>query len=298
MTVAHGRTRALFIAPLVVLALLVLGGPTASRAGAEPASGAVEVAGTPPGSVEVTTPEVAQKGAVGFCVHNFRVETGGSSVGQQFMVKFDDFGAYGIGPFTPDAAGDLCATVSTDPAAHEGEKGGAKDKIPTDLCSPGKEHWLRFLSGSWAQGGTPRSLTAKFRMTGTCESTSAPTPGGGTTATETTVAAASLKLLDHKLALQGRSVALRIQAGAAGASGRVVLRAAHKVPVAGPGSPRAKAVLARGGYRVAGGKTKTLRINLTVAGRRILADRDRLAARLLLRPAAGEAQSWPVLLAR
>ena len=256
-----------------------------AAAWAVPPGGGDQIPGTPPGSVEVTTPEVPQRGDVGFCVRGFRVENGSERVGQQFMVKFDDHGAYGIGPFTPDVNGELCATVSTDPADHQGAKGGAADKIPSDLCDPAKAHWLRFLSGEWAQNGSPRSLSAEFRVTGACEPAGGGPgggePGGGTPPPAAQVA---VRLRSHRLALGARRVTLRLSATGGTARGTIALRSAHRVVV---GKRKRRVTLARGPFSVAPGSNRAVRVGLTRTGRRVLRGRRSLLARVTVRPAGG-----------
>jgi hypothetical protein len=261
-----------------------------------PPGGVEDQPGTPPGSVTITTPDVPQKGKVGFCVQQFRVDTAGGPVGQQFMVKLDDFGSYGIGPFTPDATGSLCAEVSTDPADYQGAKGGAADKLPADLCDPGKEHWLRFLSGSWAHpDASQRSIAKGFRVTGSCIGTPPPTtaPGGGTPTTTApggtpttpaggSSAAAVPRVRSTTLVVRGRTIAAVLQGTGAFSRGSLVLRT--RGPVRLGRTPPARRMLAKGSYQAAAGDRVTVRLTLTREGTSVLRTRPRLAGELAVTP--------------
>jgi hypothetical protein len=298
----------------IALAAAALGTTAALAAAgagvALPPAGTADDPGTPAGSMTITTPAVAQKGDVGFCVANIRVDTSGGPVAQPFMVKFDDHGSYGIGPFTPDADGSLCATVSTDPARYATAKGGAADKIPADLCDPTKEHWLRLLSGSWAHpDASQRSIAQTFTVTGRCGdvagggTTTTPggggtttTPGGGTTTTPgtgapttggtPTTAAAPFTLRSAALATDARRVTLKVRGGTAFARGTLVLRTRAKVAL-GRSAP-ARRTLARGGFQVAARDAVTVRLTLTAAARSLLRTRATVAATLAVTPAGAK----------
>lgn len=283
---------------LLALAAVALAG--SAVAWAVPPGGVADTPGTPPGSVAITTPEVSQKGKVGFCVQGFRVDlAAGGSVGQQFMVKFDDFGNSGIGPFTPNAAGELCAEVSTDPADH-GSK--ASDRIPADLCDPSKEHWLRLLSGPWAYNkngdvASLRSLSATFRVTGICgDATTTPDAGATPTATPTPAATTSASLVSRKLTVTGGTrVTVKLRGGSAAQRVRVVLRTASKVRV---GTKRRVVTLASASYQLGKDTRRTVRPKLTSAGRALLRARRTLAGRLTLQPTGAQATRAAVTLRR
>lgn len=309
------------VAALLVLTALAALVPAA--ASALPPGGVDETPGTPPGSVEITTPVVPQKGKVGFCVHGFRVDLkAGGSVGQQFMIKFDDFGSYGIGPYTPDANGDLCATVSANPADHTGEKGGAVDKIGPELCDPGKEHWLRFLSGSWAYNkngdeASLRSLHAEFRFSGNCgDPPPSESPGGGppattpettspgptkpgTTSPGTTPAAVTPvpRLASPGLRAGARRLTITFRPVAARTTVAIALRTAAKVRL---GDHRRLVTLVRPVRRTlaAGTKRRTVTLRLTGGARALLRTHAKLAARLTLTPDHGKAGRVAVTLRR
>jgi hypothetical protein len=160
-------------------------------AGALPPDGAADTPGTPAGTLEVTNAAGLREGKVQFCVRGFRVESGGSSVPQQFMVKFDDHGSNGIGPFQPDASGTWCGEIATDRAAYAMK---VDDKIPADLCDASKQHWLRVLSGSWAApGATSRSMGRDFAIDATCGTggKAAPPTAGTVVGTDAGVGAAA-----------------------------------------------------------------------------------------------------------
>ena len=130
-----------------------------------PPGGAVDKPGTPPGTLEITNATGLREGKVQFCVRSFVTKDGGAP--QQFMVKLDDFGSNGIGPFQPDASGTFCGEIATDRAAYA-SSASADDKLPADLCAPGN-HWLRVLSGPWAHpDATERSLAKDVVVDATC----------------------------------------------------------------------------------------------------------------------------------
>jgi hypothetical protein len=160
---------------VLVLGAAVLAWPCA--AGALPPGGAADTPGTPAGSVEITNPAGLREGKVQFCVRGFVTRTGAAP--QQFMVKFDDYGSKGIGPFQPDATGTYCGEVATDRAAYA-SAASADDKLPAELCRGG-QHWLRILSGSWSHpDATERSLAKDFASDATCGTggkAAAPSPG-------------------------------------------------------------------------------------------------------------------------
>jgi hypothetical protein len=158
------------------LALAGLGGLAATlatgavlwpgAAGALPPGGAVDRPGTPAGSLEITNTAGLREGKVQFCVRGFVTKDGAAP--QQFQVKFDDFGSKGIGQFQPDATGTYCGEIATDRAAY-GSAASADDKIPADLCTPGTQHWLRVLSGTWAHpNASERSIARDFTTDATC----------------------------------------------------------------------------------------------------------------------------------
>lgn len=160
---------------LLVLAGAVLAWPCA--AGALPPGGAADTPGTPAGSIEIVNPAGLREGKLQFCVRGFVTKTGAAP--QQFMVKFDDHGSKGIGPFQPDATGSYCGEVATDRAAYA-SAASADDKLPAELCKGG-QHWLRVLSGSWAHpDASERSLAKDFATDATCGTggkAAAPSPG-------------------------------------------------------------------------------------------------------------------------
>lgn len=167
-------------------------------AGALPPGGAVDRPGTPAGTLEITNASGLREGKVQFCVRGFVTKDGAAP--QQFQVKFDDFGSKGIGQFQPDASGTYCGEIATDRAAYA-TAASADDKLPADLCTPGTQHWLRVLSGTWAHPeGTERSIARDFTSDATCgtggkaaapsvgtvvgsDTGVAPPPAGGTTTT-------------------------------------------------------------------------------------------------------------------
>jgi hypothetical protein len=275
----------------------------AAAGAALPPGGTDDQPGTPAGSLAVTTPDVAQKGAVGFCVENIRVDSSSGHVAQPFVLKFDDHGSSGIGPFTPDADGHLCASASTDPAAYATAKGGSADKIPPDLCDPTKEHWLRLLSGGWAaENASQRSLAATFRVTGACgdgaggggttttptTTATTPAPGPGdttTTPTTTTKPSVDVRLRSVKLAVSGRSLVVKLRGGRAFTRGTLLVTSRSRLRVGRSGATRR--ALAKGSFQLAAGDTVALRLPLTADGRSLLKNRRTLAASLAV--AAGGA---------
>jgi hypothetical protein len=154
--------------PRATGAVLVLGAAVLAwpcSAGALPPGGAADTPGTPAGSVEIVNPAGLREGKVQFCVRGFVTRTGAAP--QQFMVKFDDYGSKGIGPFQPDATGTYCGEIATDRAAYA-SAASADDKLPAELCQGG-QHWLRILSGSWSHpDATERSLAKDFATDATC----------------------------------------------------------------------------------------------------------------------------------
>jgi hypothetical protein len=174
---------------VLVLGTAVLAWPCS--AGALPPGGAADSPGTPAGSVEIVNPAGLREGKVQFCVRGFVTKTGVAP--QQFMVKFDDYGSKGIGPFQPDATGTYCGEIATDRAAYA-SAASADDKLPAELCQGG-QHWLRILSGSWSHpDATERSLAKDFASDATCGTggkAAAPSAGvviGGDTGVGTTPA--------------------------------------------------------------------------------------------------------------
>jgi hypothetical protein len=289
---------------LVLTAALAAGASLALAAAgmALPPGGTDDEPGTPPGSLTVTTPDVPQKGAVGFCVQDIRVDGAGGHVAQPFMMKFDDYGSSGIGPFTPEADGDLCATISTDPAAYTSAKGGSADKIPPDLCDPAQEHWLRLLSGAWAgDGASQRSLAAAFRVTGACgdgaggsagtpPATTTPTTGAMTTTTTAPTTTprkptVTVTARSAQLSVSGRSLVVKLVGGPAFTRGTLLVKSRARLRVGR--SAAARRTLARGSFQLAARDTVALRLALTTDARSLLRTRRTLAATLAI--AAGGA---------
>lgn len=303
---------ALIAATGVAAAVLLSSGLVA----AAPDTGAVETPGTPPGKLVITTPGGPVDGKIAFCVESIRVDTAAGPVAQSFMLKFDDFGVFGIGPYTPTASGSLCGTVSTIPADHAAGRGGAADKLPADLCDTSKPHTLRLLSGTWGapEGTTPppsqRSISSPISVAG--DSCGAAIPGGtggeqpdpggstppgtttpGTATTPTTGAPgsratpAAVTLRSATLSVRGRSVYVRVTGGKAFVKGSALLRTRDKVAMG-----RSKAVrwtLAKQTFQVAAGNAVELRLSLTPNGRKLMRTRLRLAGVLTLTPDRGGA---------
>jgi len=263
-----------------------------------PPGGVADQPGTPAGSLTITTPEVPQQGDVGFCVQNIRVDTAGGPAAQPFMLKFDDHGSNGIGPFTPAADGSLCATVSTDPADYPS---GAADKLPSDLCDPAKAHWLRLLTGAWAHpDGSQRSIAAGFTVTGACGDGGGGSGGGGGTGTGTTPATPGapatttpaatpgtaaeppVRAASATLTTSGRSVVVKLKAASSFARGSLLLRSVSRLRV-GRSAP-ARRTLARGSFQIAAGDTLALRLPLTADARSVLRTRASLAGALTIAP--------------
>jgi hypothetical protein len=143
--------------------------------------------------LEITNTAGLREGKVQFCVRGFLLKD--RSAPQLFMLKFDDFGSRGIGPFQPDASGTYCGELATDRSAFASAT-SADDKIPADLCEPGAQHWLRVLSGSWAgtpETATERSLAQDFAIDATCGTggKAAPPSPGTVVGTDTGVGTAS-----------------------------------------------------------------------------------------------------------
>jgi hypothetical protein len=130
-------------------------------------------------------------------------------------------------------------------------------EAPADIGDAARDHWLRFLagpSGTYPDNGPARSLKAAFG-----------------------VVAAPVALSATTLRVAGGRIALRLRAAAAtGARGTATLR-------------RAGVTLARGPFTLADGRTRTVHIALTAAGRRRLGAGRALAARLVLTPSSGAA---------
>ncbi len=273
--------------------------PTAT---ALPPGGVEETPGTPPGTVSIVQPDVAKQGKVGFCVRNYRVNLpGGGSVGQQFMVKFDDFGAYGIGPFRPDNNGDLCTEVSLNPADHVSARGGAADKIPAGLCDPAKEHWLRFLSGSWAynQGGvqaSSRSQAASFRVTANCGEP-APVDGTPSTPAPGTTVAPIPQVVSRTVGTNGRTLTLRFRPVTAHTVVAFGLRTRTKVRI-GKQTRIVRLVSATRVEIPADGRSHTATFRLTPAGRQVVNTRTQRAGVLTITPATGKARGIPLTVIR
>ncbi|WP_022927406.1 hypothetical protein [Patulibacter americanus] len=160
-----------------VLVLAAAGLTWPCSAGAVPPGGVADTPGTPAGSIEIVNPAGLREGKVQFCVRGFVTKSG--TAPQQFMVKFDDHGSKGIGPFQPDATGTYCGEVATDRAAYASAM-SADDKIPAGLCQGG-QHWLRILSGSWSHpDASERSLAKDYTSDATCGTggkAAAPTAG-------------------------------------------------------------------------------------------------------------------------
>ena len=275
-----------------VLALAAGGTLALAASGAAlPPGGTADQPGTPPGTLAITTPTVAPKGAVGFCVTNIRVDTSGGHVAQRFMLKFDDFGTTGIGPYAPDQDGNLCATVSTDPASYGSS---ASDKIPADLCDGSKGHRLRLLSGPWAHPeASQRSLGQAFTVTGSCGDGShggpTTTPGGGTATgghgSGSGAAATPVTVRSSRLRADGKRVVVELAGGEALARGTLLLRTRGKVRV-GRSAP-ARRTLARGSYQLAAGTKLSVRLALTADARSLLRARTSLAATLAVNVTGG-----------
>ena len=292
---------------LIVVAAIAAVAPAAALA--LPPGGVNEEPGTPPGSVSVTNPEVAKQGTVGFCVRNFRVNlAGGGSVGQQFMVKFDDFGSYGIGPFTPDNNGDLCAEVSMNPADHATAKGGAADKIPSDLCDANATHLLRFLSGSWAYNkadgvASMRSLHADFRTTATCTEpaptggSGSTTPGTGGTGGGATTIAPLPTVASRTVGTNGRTLRLTFRPVTAHTVVSFGLRTRTKVRV-GKQMRIVRLVSATRVEIPADGRSHTATFRLTPAGRQVVGARTRNSGVLVITPGSGAARGVPMTVIR
>jgi len=275
----------------------------ASTAAGLPPGGVDDTPGTPPGSVAIVQPDVPKQGTVGFCVRNYRVNLpGGGSVGQQFMIKFDDFGAYGIGPFQPDNNGDLCAEVSMNPADHATAKGGAADKIPSDLCDTAKEHHLRFLSGSWAynQGGvqaSSRSQAGIFRVTTNCTEPVAtggtPPPTGGGVG----LPAPAPKVASRTVGTNGRTLTVRFQPVTVHTVASVGLRTRVKVRI-GKQTRVVRLVSATRVEIPADGRSHTATFRLTPAGRQVVNTRALRAGVLVITPATGKSRGIPLSVIR
>lgn len=300
------------------LRLAAVGASVAATAGALvlaasgvalPPGGVADQPGTPPGSLTITTSEVPQKGDVGFCVQNIRVDTASGPAAQPFMLKFDDHGSNGIGPFTPAADGSLCATVSTDPADYAS---GAADKLPSDLCDPTKDHWLRLLTGAWAHpDGSQRSIAAGFEVTGACGDGSGGTDGGGTGTTPTTPGTTTttpaattpnasakppVRAASATFAISGRAVVVKLRASSSFARGTLLLRSVSRLRVGH--STAARRTLARGSFQIAAGDTLALRLPLTADARSVLRTRRSLAAALTIAPRDAAATTTTVTVRR
>lgn len=133
----------------------------AAGAWALPPGGAVDDPGDPPATITIVTPSVPVNGAVSFTGTGWLNQDG---TGQSVMVKFDDFGNNGIGPFTADAQGNLSGTVSLTPPANATARQRA-DYAPSDMNQANSSHWLRFLTGPWGslpRNGPPRSMRGTF----------------------------------------------------------------------------------------------------------------------------------------
>jgi hypothetical protein len=283
---------------------------------AAPETGVVDAPGTPPGVLRITSPAGPVAGKISFCVEKIRVDTAAGPVAQSFMLKFDDFGGFGIGPYTPDANGSYCGTVSTIAADYTNARGGAADKLPDDLCDAAKPHTLRLLSAGWgAPGTTPeasqRSIAQPISTGGTCGGATPGGPGGGqtgpggtTTGPATTTpggsnpgtAVASLSLRSTTASVRGRSIYVRVPGGRTFVKGTAVLRTRDKVAMG-----RSKAVrwtLAKQSFQVAAGNTVELKLALTPNGRKLMRPRLRLAGKLTLTPVSGIALTREVSVRR
>lgn len=282
----------------------------AAGASAAPPGGPVDTPGSPPGTLQITTPSGPVDGRIGFCVDAIRVDTAAGPVAQRFMLKLDDHGSYGIGPYTPTASGSLCATVSTDPADHAAARGGAADKLPADLCDASKPHTLRLLSGAWGAPGTvpeasQRSIAAPISVAGaTCgrsqprpPSPGEPVPGTPPGARPPAGApAAAVRVRSTTVVVRGRSAYLKLGGAGAFSSGTVVLRSRAAIRIGR--SPRARRTLARGAYQVAAGDAVELRLALTAQARVLLRTRRSIGATLTIAPSAGAAIARTVTVRR
>lgn len=281
-----------------------------------PPAGTDDEVGTPPGSVEVTTPEVPAKGKVGFCVRNFRVDLkNGGSVGQQFMMKFDDFGQNGIGPFTPDASGTFCGEISMNPADYAGTKGGAADAIPPGLCDTSKPHSLRFLSGPWAydkngDSASMRSFRADFRVTGSCTAPppppTGPTPGPTQPTPEQPTAPGAEdgstvvrrpKLRARVVSTNGTTLRLNFQPVSTHTKVRISLRT--RVPVKIGKRKRIVRLVSSTPVEIpADGRRHTAVFRLTPACRQIVASKAKRSGVLIFTLPSGKAQGIPLSVVR
>jgi hypothetical protein len=299
-----------------------------------PDTGVADTPGTPAGSVEITNPAGLREGKVQFCVRGFVTKTG--TAPQQFMVKFDDHGSKGIGPFQPDATGTYCGEVATDRAAYA-SAASADDKIPAGLCDGG-QHWLRILSGSWSHpDASERSMAKDYTSDATCGTggkAAAPTagsviggdagvgtapapptggtggggtgPGGGGTGSGTGsgsgpgTAAPSLSgqaaLRSRTARVDGSTVTLALRRTGAVGRGTITARSASRLRLTPTGARRVRTLVAARPYTLGGGTTQDVRVRLTATGKRLLRTRSRLTVRVTLTPSGGTATTTTVVL--
>jgi len=280
MTILTARRARALAAGVSAAALASVWVPTAGAAGTPKP----DLPGTPPATVEVTTKEVFAGTQVTFQGAGW-LSTGGQP--QQFMIKFDDHGVNGIGPYTANADGTIGGTVAMVPPASATLK-QREDYAPADLGTPGR-HWLRFLAG-W-NSSPARSLHAEFTVVAAPEAP-APDPGTGTPAAPQapeTPAGEPLtppSLASGPITRAGGRLAVRVRGGDARAGVAITIRTAGRVRLA-PGTRPRQVLLARLRTAVAPGGVRVLRPRLTAAGRRVLANGPVRARITLVRAGAG-----------
>ncbi|MEV4421452.1 hypothetical protein AB0L40_15935 [Patulibacter sp. NPDC049589] len=305
----------------------------AGTAGALPPGGAVDKPGTPAASLEITNLAGLREGKVQFCVRGSVLKDG--SAPQLFMLKFDDFGSNGIGPFQPDATGTYCGELSTDRTAFSA---AADDKIPADLCNGG-QHWLRVLSGSWAgtaATATERSLAKDFTSDATCGTggtaawptvgsiaeqyrakagvalPSTPpagtpttpggpttTPGGSTTPggpTPVPVLTGLAKIRSTTVAVSGSTATLRVRRTAAVGGGKITVRSATRLAAKGRKGKKIRTLVSAQRYALTGAVAQSLRLKLTATGRSVLRTRRSLSAVVTITPTGGKPTTTRVVL--
>lgn len=270
-----------------LLAVAALAFPAAALA--VPPTGPADNPGTPPASVATATTTVAPHGTVSFTGAGFLNADGKP---QKVYVKVDDAGTYGIGPFLAAADGSLGGSVSLDDAEAP--------KTASDLG----EHHLRFLtgpSGDYPDNGPARSIRAPFTVAPAAAAAPAPpapqAPAGPVAAPPVTFALGAFRL---RWPTTSRKVPIRLSTSApAGAQGSVVVVSRDRLAVPGRGG-KARIRLAQGRFTLAGTGVTTVRLDISAAGKRLLAPRRArpLPARLTVTSTSGAALTSNVVLQR
>jgi hypothetical protein len=241
---------------LVAIALVAL---VPAVAHAVPPGGAVE---NPRGATVAVTPAtVASGGTVAFTGAGFEP-------GEQVSVKLDD------GAVRAPGGGDVLATVL---GAGDGTLAGTIALAP--LGVPDGPHALRFLS---TMSAGARSLKVDFTVGAL--PTPVPTPAATPAATPAPSPAAPAIVTRTATPRHGR-LALTLRGGATATTAKLTVRTRDRVRLGGRTIVVALAPART--VRLAAGATRTVRLELTMRVRGVLARHTRLPVRVTLAPRRG-----------